>query len=111
GWEAARLLGRLMRGRPVPDATFLPPEGVVTRQSSDVVAVGDERLAAALRHIRERACEGISVDDVLRAAPVSRSTLERGLRALLGRSPHAEIRRVQLDRARRLLRETDLKLS
>lgn len=111
GYEAAGLLARLMRGRPVPRTTLLAPEGVVTRQSSDVVAVADDRLARALRHIRERACDGISVDDVLRAAPVSRSTLERGLRRLLGRSPHNEIRRVRLDRARRLLRETDLKLS
>ena len=47
----------------------------------------------------------------LRAVPVSRSTLERGLRGLLGRSPHEEIRRVQLDRARQLLAETDLKLT
>lgn len=111
GYEAARLLSRLMKGRPVPKTTLLEPEGVVTRQSSDVVAVDDFRLAAALRHIREHACEGITVEDVLRATPASRSTLERGLRRLLGRSPHDELRRVRLERARRLLRETDLKLS
>jgi LacI family transcriptional regulator len=112
GYEAARLLDRLMRGRSVPRMrTEIEPVGVVARQSSDVVAVADARLAAALRHIREHAAEGIGVDDVLRAAPMSRSHLERGLRKVLGRSPHDEILRVRLDLAKRLLSETDLKLS
>lgn len=112
GYEAARLLDRLMRGRSVPRTRIaVEPLGVVARQSSDVVAVADARLAAALRHIRERACEGIGVDDVARAASMSRSSLERGLRKLLGRSPHDELLRVRLDRAKALLSETDLKLS
>jgi len=51
------------------------------------------------------------VDDVLRAAPMSRSSLERGLRKALGRSPRDELLRVRLEGARRLLAETDLKLS
>jgi LacI family transcriptional regulator len=111
GVEAAGLLDRLMRGRTVPKVTALPPLGVIARRSSDVIAVGDPRLAAALKHIREHACRGIGVDDVLRAAPLSRSSLERGLRKVLGRSPHDELRRVRLEQARRLLAETDLKLT
>jgi LacI family transcriptional regulator len=112
GYEAARVLDRLMRGRPVPQRRIeIAPLGVVSRQSSDVVAVDDARLAAALRHIREHACEGIGVDDVLRAAPMSRSTLERGVRKVLGRSPADELLRVRLEAAKRLLAVTDLKLS
>ena len=112
GYEAARMLDRMMRGGSVPRMrTEIAPLGVVARQSSDVVAVGDPRLSAALRHVREHACDGIAVEDVLRAAPMSRSSLERGFRKLLGRSPHDELLRVRLDRAKRLLAETDLKLS
>ncbi len=111
GYEAAGLLDRLMRGRKVPGVTSLPPLGVIARQSSDYVAVGDERLAAALRHIREHAASRIGVDDVARAAALSRSSLERGFRAVLGRSPHDELVRVRLELARRLLAETDLKLA
>ena len=111
GYEAAALLDRLMRGRRVPKETALPPLGVVARQSSDYVAVDDDRLAAALRHIREHASEGIGVDDVARAAALSRSSLERGFRAALGRTPHDELVRVRLELARRLLAETDLKLA
>ena len=106
------MLDRLMRGRPVPKTRIaIEPLGVVARQSSDVVAIDDPRLAAALRHIREQACAGIGVEDVLRAAPMSRSSLERGFRKVLGRSPHDELLRVRLEGARRLLSETDLKLS
>ena len=76
-----------------------------------MVAVEDEMIAAALQLIRENACSGIRVADVLDAVPVSRSKLERDFRDLLGRSPNAEIRRVQLDRVRQLLVETDLNLA
>ncbi|HLY09616.1 MAG TPA: XylR family transcriptional regulator [Planctomycetota bacterium] len=112
GYEAAGMLDRLMRGRALRNpVVHVEPLGIVARQSSDVVAVEDPRLARALRHIREHACEGIGVGDVLLAASLSRSTLERGLRRLLGRSPHDELGRVRLERARRLLVETDLKLA
>lgn len=112
GYEAARVLDRLMHGRSVPQRRMeIEPLGVVARQSSDIVAVDDARLASALRFIREHACEGIGVDEVLRAAPMSRSTLERGVRKALGRSPHDELLRVRLEGAKRLLAETDLKLS
>lgn len=112
GYTAAGLLDRLMQGKGGKRQHIsVPPLGIVTRQSSDVVAVADEGLAAALRFIREHACEGINVADVLNAVPVSRSKLERDLRQALGRSPNAEIRRVQLARVRDLLTETDLSLA
>ena len=112
GYEAARVLDRLMRGRRIAQRRIeIEPLGVVARRSSDVIAVADARLASALRHIRDHACEGIGVDDVLRAAPMSRSSLERGLRKALGRSPRDELLRVRLEAARRLLAETDLKLA
>jgi LacI family transcriptional regulator len=112
GYVAAELLDRLMKRKraDAPDI-FIEPLGIVTRQSSDVVAVEDEAVAAALRFIRENACAGIHVDDVLDAVPLSRSKLERDFRELLGRSPNAEIRRVQLGRVRQLLVETDLTLA
>lgn len=111
GYTAAELLDGLMRGRKAPARTSIPPLGIITRQSSDVVAIEDPLLAQALQYIRQHACEGISVDDVLRHAPLSRSKLERDLRELLGRSPNAEIRRVQVQHAQRLLVETDLSLA
>lgn len=86
------------------------PREVVTRQSTDVWAVNDPVIADAVRFIYENACYGIRADDVLRAVPISRSLLERGFRRSLGRSPHVEIRQVQLRETARLLTQTDLPL-
>ena len=71
----------------------------------------DPQLARALRVIRERACEGISVEDLLRQVPIARRSLEHRMRATIGRSPNEEILRVKLARARQLLATTDLSLS
>jgi LacI family transcriptional regulator len=111
GYEAAELLDQQMRGQPVESADrYLPPVGVFTRQSTDVLAIDDPQTAAAVRFIREQACAGATVSDLLKAVPQSRTVLERKFRKYLGRSPQAEIRNVQIKRARQLLAETDLKL-
>jgi LacI family transcriptional regulator len=67
-------------------------------------------VAAALSFIRERACKGINVEEVVAHASASRSQLEKRFRRFIGRSPQAEIRRVQLVRVKELLSETDLPL-
>lgn len=109
GYQAAGLLDRMMMGEPPGDEpVFIPPRGVVLRQSTDTLAVDDPEIVAALRFIRGRACEGIRVEDLLNQVSLSRSALERRFQALVGRSPKAEISRVQLDRARQLLTESHL---
>jgi LacI family transcriptional regulator len=108
GYEAAALLDSLMEGgRPRFKERLIPPLGVATRQSTDVLAVEDTVFALALRVIHEHACHGITVEDVLQSVPLSRMAVERRFRKYLGRSPHAEIRAVQLARAKQLLAETD----
>ena len=111
GYEAAKLLSRLMSGRkPRKTPLLLPPVGVTTRESSDVVAIDDPELATAIQYIRQHACDGIRVNDVLRQVPMSRTALERGCRRLLGRSPNMEINRVRIEQAKSCLRDTDMSL-
>jgi LacI family transcriptional regulator len=111
GYEAAGWLDRMMQGEtPTVGEVEIPPQGVAVRQSSDVFAVSDPTIAAALRFIRERACDGVTVQQVLDHISVSRSWLERNFRKLLNRSPQAEIRNVQLKRCKELLRTTTLSL-
>jgi len=109
GYEAARLLDMLLRGhgKKVEDI-FIPPLGVVTRQSTDVFAVDDPKLKQALRFIRDHAHEGITVCDVLRTIPVARRTMERRFNELLGHSPSEEIRKTKLEKVRELLLTTEL---
>jgi LacI family transcriptional regulator len=108
GYEAAKLLDSLMAGEARPQRLELPPLGVVTRQSTDPAAVADAALATALRFIRNHATERIRVEDIASATELSRSSLERRFRAVLGRGPLAELLRERVDRAKHLLAETDL---
>jgi LacI family transcriptional regulator len=112
GYEAAALLDRLMTGEDPPAAPILiEPLGVVTRGSSDVMAIDDPEIAQAARFIRETACDGIAVTDVLKEVAISRSALERRMRAALGRSPNEEITRVRVERVKELLISTDQPLT
>ncbi len=109
GAEAAGILDRLMAGGRAPrQPVLVKPTHVVTRQSSDILAVEDADLAAAIRFIREHATEAIQVDDILQQVPVARRSLERKFSDVLGRSPASEIRRVRLQHATRLLSETSM---
>jgi LacI family transcriptional regulator len=111
GFEAAAWLDRMLRGeQPSVREIEIPPKGIAVRQSSDVFAVSDPVIVSALRFIRERACEGASVQELLDHLCVSRSWLEKKFRKLLGRSPQAEIRNVQIKRCKELLQTTDLPL-
>jgi LacI family transcriptional regulator len=111
GYKAAETLAELMSGRqPASLDVRIEPLGVSTRPSTDVLAIEDRSVAAALNFIRQKACLGVSVDDVVKSAHASRSQLEKKFRRHLGRSPQAEIRRVQVAKIKQLLVDTDYPL-
>jgi LacI family transcriptional regulator len=111
GYQAAELMDRLMKKEEIGLVDLrIEPSGVTARHSTDVLAIDDKNIAAALSFIRENACRGITVEQVLRPAFASRSQLEKKFRRYLGRSPQAEIRRVQTAKIRQLLVETDFPL-
>ena len=97
GYEAAALLQRLMEGETRRGHTiWVPASHVVVRQSSDLVAIDEAEVAAAVRFIRQRACQGIRVPDVLRDG-LSRRVLERKFQQYLGGTPKDEILKIKLD--------------
>ncbi|MCB1211645.1 MAG: helix-turn-helix transcriptional regulator, partial [Verrucomicrobiales bacterium] len=87
-----------------------PPGDIAVRQSSDIVAVEDPRIATALRFIRQHATEQIDVNRVAREAALSRTVLERRMKALIGRSPGEEINRIRFAAVEKLLTQTNLTL-
>lgn len=92
GYEAAALLQQLMDGAPPPtESRLLLPSGILSRRSTDALAIDDEDVRAAIRFIRENACLGISVNDVVDHVSLSRSTLKRKFLKETGRSMHDEI--------------------
>jgi LacI family transcriptional regulator len=109
GYEAARLLDSLMSGRLAEERIVqVEPVYVVTRQSSEILAPDDPRVATALRFIKDCAAQPIEVQHVVEHVGVSRRTLERRFWHALGRSIGSEITHCRLERAKRLLLETGL---
>ena len=109
GYDAAALLEGILQGQQPPEKPlFIDPIGIVTRQSTDTLAIDDTDLAHAVSFIRDHAADPIQVKDILRAVPVSRRWLEHRFQEVLGRTPAAEIRRVHLERAKELLIQTDM---
>jgi LacI family transcriptional regulator len=112
GHEAAAMLARMMAGDDPPkEPVLIAPHGIVSRQSTDVLAIDDPAVVRALRYIRSHAHHGIVVEDILREVPISRRSLEIQFRSYLGRSPAEEIRRVRLERGKQLLGRRELSIT
>lgn len=112
GYEAARLLARIMAGQRVAAGVHaIAPIGVAVRRSTDVVAVEDPQVAVAVRFLNDHFVEAINVDELARLAGISRTRLERQFRAFFGRSPYDYALRLRLRRARELLAGSDLLIS
>ncbi|MGH7947517.1 MAG: XylR family transcriptional regulator [Opitutaceae bacterium] len=106
--EAVNLLELMLQGGPPPAGPIvIKPCKVVARRSTDVLAVDNRNLRQAIQCIREKATSGIGVDEVAKAAGLSRRELERRFLSALGHSPGREIATVQMQAVKSLLTETD----
>lgn len=111
GYRAAELLQSMLSGiRPEQETEYIAPVSVTERQSTRVVAVEDEELARVCRFIRQAACDGINVADVVEFSSLSRRPLERRFRQELDVTPRELITEAQIERAKQLLRETNMTL-
>jgi LacI family transcriptional regulator len=110
-YAAAALLDRLMAGKKPPKEMIrVPPTGVVTRRSTDIVAVDNLQVARALRYIRDHYSNPlVGVRDVVAATDLSRRELEKAFRQELKRTPNEEVVRVRIDAVKKLLDTTTLK--
>ena len=97
-YEAAALLDRLMDGgMPPEEIKRVPPKGIATRRSTDILAVNDRKVARALRFIWDHyATSTLSVPDVADAVEVNRRVLEKAFRHELGRGVNQELVRTRL---------------
>ncbi len=112
GFDAARLLDRILSGEAVPDSPiFIAPVAIEVRGSSDVTALTDPVLVDAVRFIRAHAGDGVNVSDILEHLHVSRSTFERLFREHLGCTPYEYILRCRIDRIKQLLIDTNYPLA
>ncbi len=109
GYDAANALDRLMQGaKTVPPRITASVSHIVARRSTDFIATEEPHLARALRLIRDEARNGLSVSQVVSSSGLSRGTLNKKFRGMLGRSIMDEITRVRNEQIGRLLKETTL---
>lgn len=107
GFDGAQMLASLMDGKPLAQKVILvPPIAVISRQSSSLPSILDRDVAAAVTYISLHAKDHLSVADVLRSIPVSRSSLDQRFLKVLGRTPAGEIRRAQIELAKAMLSDT-----
>jgi LacI family transcriptional regulator len=113
GRLAAELLDDFMTGKEHPgrQQVLVPPSGIATRRSTDVTAVADPLVARACQLIRDRACEGLTVEALTTELGLSRTLFYGRFKRSLGRLPHQEILRTRLERVQALLRQTTLSVA
>ncbi len=110
-YRAAELLDRIMGGeRWYEKTTRIEPEGVIVRESTDILAVGDMHVSKALRFIHDNYTKGITVDDIVKCSGISRRGLYTRFEQIVGHPIYEELMRQRLDLAKTMLRETDEKL-
>ncbi len=111
GYRGAALLDDLMAGKPAPKLPIrVPAVGVLTRKSSDLLAVNHQGVANSLRFILNHSHEPISLKDLVVAAGMSRRGLHKAFLEHLERTPGQELQRVRMERAKRLLANADHKV-
>jgi LacI family transcriptional regulator len=112
GYEAAELLNAIMTGQEaMPGHPILARVSrVVVRQSSDILAINDPHIAAAVHFIRTHFNSPIQVVDVVNATSLSRRVLEKKFRAVLKRSILDEIMRRRVEHIVDLLLKSNMSI-
>jgi AraC-like DNA-binding protein len=105
GYEAGRLLDQLMQGKQPPDRTLIKPRQVVTRVSTDILAIDHPKVAAALKLIWNHFREPLTAGDISDAIPMSGRRLHDAFLKHVGRTISQEIKRRRIQHAKSLLAE------
>lgn len=104
------LSGQIEHNQPLSTCR-LPPTRISPRASSAYVSGGSDLLKRALAHIRQHACSGLTVKELVSALASNRRSLERAFRDSLNRSPHQILVQTQLANARNLLEDSHLPIA
>jgi LacI family transcriptional regulator len=112
GYEAAETLNSLMTGQvPEQHVIVVEPQEIIVRQSTNIFAVSDPRIAEALLFIDSNKTKPIAIDDVARHVAVHKRVLYNLFKEHTGQTVHESIRSVRSDHIAKLLLETDLTVS
>lgn len=111
GFTAGMLIARLLKGAAMPDESIhIPPRGIITRLSTETLAINDPAISKAIRLIRSHFARELTVDDLARTSGIARRALERRFHQCLGVAPAQYLQSIRLNHAKHLLTETRLRM-
>lgn len=112
GYQAAELLGKLMKGRKVSQEQItIYPQPIITRRSTDTMAIDNKDVALAMNFIHRNSKRLIQVSDVAEATGVSLRVLQSEFHKVLGRKICDEIKSARTRQIARILINTDMPIS
>jgi LacI family transcriptional regulator len=103
GFHAAKHLDLLMSGRTESATIDVDPVGIAARRSTDIFAVEDKELVAAMVFIRNNYQKPIQVFDVVNATAISRRELEYRFKHVFKKTVQEEINRLRIEYIRKVL--------
>jgi LacI family transcriptional regulator len=108
GFKAGEMLDKLMNSEQIHEKQiFLKPKVVITRQSSEIMAVKDNDVKEAVLFINKNVAKSITVTDVCDEVCISKRSLEKKFKMALGYSPGHQILITHVRQAKQLLIETN----
>lgn len=111
GYRGAALLNDMMQQKSEPiQPVRVPPFRLIVRKSSDLVAVNHPGVALSLRFMRDHYHEPIGVDDLAKVAFMSLRTFHQAFIDNIGRPPGHELQRIRIERAKKLLSNSQDKM-
>ena len=110
GMLAAQLLDAHMRNRKVEPLVDLAYPRVVTRQSTDEMQVPDRFLAKALSIARKDLSVRHTISELASAVGISKRSLEMKANLVLGTTLKAEIDRIRMNEAGRMISNSNLSI-
>jgi LacI family transcriptional regulator len=112
GYEAAALLGRLIRGEAKSAGQRIPAPaaGVIARQSTNLMMIQNANVKKALQYIINQINEPLRVSEIVAHSGLSHRSLNDLFHAELGLSIGGYVTKARIEHISRLLVETDLQI-
>ena len=120
GYAGAALLDRLMgrakekgerRKEKVPTVMLIPPQGIITRRSTETTAIADPLLRQAMEIIERKLAKPLGAAQIAEEMGIARVRLDRLFARELGTSVGKEILHQRLIRVKHLLRDSTLTIT
>ena len=108
GYEIGEYIDHLLGGKKRrPTQWMFRPIGVISRRSTDLLAIEDPLVSKALHLMRHNAASGITVKEIVDQLPISSRGFSDRFKKALNRSPREELVRLRVGFAKEKLLHTN----